>query len=425
MRAKTPLIACLLALVVGAGPVAAARQAQGKRPRPSDIPPAEVVTDTAPNSLTVFNDYATPEQTFSSRRAVVHFVTLGIDAPPLNDDDENGVPDYVERVGDAADTAIAYYERRGFARIPSDSGGPDGRPDVYVSRFAPGYLGVALPTSDAEGGAFIAVSNNLDPSAGRSFCSLYGTVAHEVFHLVQFSYYAADAEPALPGWVLEGSAVAMESRVYSDLSDLATTLQLRHWFAAPERTIVSQTYGASLLWRDVDGRSPQLLGTYLRRLAASPGAAAGPALVSTYRHVTGKAFAGAFSDFALRAIGDYPAQLAPLRTLAPGTRAHRSVAPLAIHYLRLRVPRRGRYSVRLTFGARDAAARAAVGYQLESAVAGYPSQPGHIVPHISRGGRTLTFTIPSRLRQSERFAYPTLVVSNGAGRPISYSVSAR
>ena len=113
----------------------------------------------------------------------------GVDAPPLNDDDADGVPDYVERVGDAADTAIAYYERRGFARILPDAAGPDVRPDLYISRFAPGYFGVAFPAADAEGGAFVAVSNALDPSPATSLGSLYGTVAHELFHLMQFSYF--------------------------------------------------------------------------------------------------------------------------------------------------------------------------------------------------------------------------------------------
>ena len=48
---------------------------------------------------------------------------LGIDAPPLNDDDANGVPDYVQRIGDAADFALDYYERRGFrSRDPTRPG---------------------------------------------------------------------------------------------------------------------------------------------------------------------------------------------------------------------------------------------------------------------------------------------------------------
>src|SRR5262245_56152009 len=96
------------------GSVSAANAAT-KRPRPSDVVAAETVV--APNDFQVYNEYASPERTYSSLRAVVHYVVVGIDAPPLNDDDGDSVPDYVERVGEAADRALAYYERRGF-RLP-------------------------------------------------------------------------------------------------------------------------------------------------------------------------------------------------------------------------------------------------------------------------------------------------------------------
>jgi hypothetical protein len=142
--------------------------------------------------------------------------------------------------------------------------------------------------------------------------------------------------------------------------------------------------------------------------------------------VTGRAFADAFARFARWAAGDYPAQLTPLRTVAPGARSNGSVAPFAIHYLRLRVPRRDRFAVIVSLPTASASVRAALTYQLESMIAGNPSLPGRILPRVSKDGRTLTFTIPRRLRESERFAYPTLVVSNGsATRPASYSLSVR
>jgi hypothetical protein len=53
--------------------------------------------------------YTTAESTYESASVVVHCVTVGLDAPPLNDDNHNGVADYVEQVGAAADAAFAYY----------------------------------------------------------------------------------------------------------------------------------------------------------------------------------------------------------------------------------------------------------------------------------------------------------------------------
>jgi hypothetical protein len=204
------LVAALVFLVFA---IPQASGAPWLRPRPSDVPAGSAHTSVAPSEVELFNDFATPERVFPSGRAVVHYVGVGIDAPPLNDDDESGVPDYVERVGEAADIAVAYFERRGFRAIRPDSGGPDARPDIYVSRFTPGVLGVALPSARAQGGAFVAVSNALDPSPQESFGSVYGTVAHELFHLTQFSYAEADTALPFPSWVLEGTAAAIESRV--------------------------------------------------------------------------------------------------------------------------------------------------------------------------------------------------------------------
>ena len=167
--------------------LATASAADAKRPRPDAAAGAQ--TAVAPNGFQLYNEYASPESTYASERVVVHYVVLGIDAPPLNDDDHDGVPDYVERVGEAADRSLTYYERRGFHAPLEDVGGPDSRPDLYISRFAPGTFGVALPAVNADGGAFAVIANNLDPSAERSLASLYGTVAHELFHLVQFSYF--------------------------------------------------------------------------------------------------------------------------------------------------------------------------------------------------------------------------------------------
>jgi hypothetical protein len=302
------------------------------RPRPDAIPPGQVYTDIAPSALRVYNDYATPARVYDAARVDVHYVTQGPDAPPLNDDDADGVPDYVQRVAAAADTAVAYFERRGFAPIAADAAGPDSSPDIYISRFTPGYFGVAFPATEADGGAFVAVANSLDPSPSRSLGSVDGTVAHELFHLVQFS--ASSRGSQLPSWVLEGMAAAMENRVFPSLDDIVASLQLRGWFASPQHRITEQSYGSQLLWGYLDLRVPHLLLTFLRE-ARRPSA---EALARTYGRLTGRSFREAFHRFALWVAGDYPERLTPLR-LADGSTG--AVPPLAVHYLR--VPRAARH----------------------------------------------------------------------------------
>ena len=402
----------------------ATSSAAEKRPRPSDVPGAQ--TTIAPNLFQVYNDYVSPERTYSSERVVVHYVVLGIDAPPLNDDDADGFPDYVERIGEAADRALACYQRRGFRAPLADEGGPDTRPDLYVSRFSPGMLGVAFPAAEAAGGAFAVVSDNLDPSAERSFASADATVAHELFHLVQFSYFAGEAEPSLPTWILEGTASAMETRANPDLDDLVSTIQLRRWFSSTERSITTQSYGAQLLWRQLDSEQPKLLPALFRRLAARPFAGEGEgAVAATYARIAGEPFQPAFQRLAVSVAADYGNAIDPAFSLRPGTIRRRHVEPLAVHYVRPVLPRGGAYSISVTFPRVRATALATLTYELESDVAGEPPRFVRIGGRSSDGGRTRTFAVPAPVRASARLANPLLVVSNGGLRPAFYVVSAR
>jgi hypothetical protein len=394
--ARRILIVALLAFMLFS------QSAAATRPRPDAIPPNQVYTDIAPNALRIFNDYATPSRVYSSTRAVVHYVTAGPDAPALNDDDEDGVPDYVERVAEAADMAIGYYKRRGFAGIAADTGGPDSSPDVYISRFAPGYFGVAFPASDADGGAFVAVSNSLDPSPVRSLGSMYGTVAHELFHLVQFSSSARGSD--LPEWALEGMAAAMENRVFPSLDDIVTSLQLRGWFAAPQRGVTGQTYGSQLLWRFLDADAPGLLSAFLH--TARPATAA-MRLAASYQLLTHRPFGNAFHRFALWVAAEFPKRTTALRTVRAQVRG--SVASLAIHYLRLA---RDLRSVRIRFAGR--AGKASVLFE-RARRPGLPPLTRQLVATPS--GQGTSWTIP-------RGGTATLIVSNGdTAGTVSYRVA--
>jgi len=411
------LAAVVLALV-------AASPAQAKRPRPNDVPAAQ--TTIAPNDLQLYNEYASPESTYASERVVVHYVVLGIDAPPLNDDDRDGVPDYVQRVGEAADDALGYYERRGF-RVPlPDDGGPDSRPDLYISRFSPGTLGVAFPAANADGGAFAVISNSLDPSAERSFASVYATVAHELFHLVQFSYFARGAEPILPPWILEGTAAGLESRVYPELDDLVSSLQLRHWFSATQVPLTEQSYGAQLLWGYLDAREPRLLPALLARLGEHR--KQGDDLhdvAGTFVRVAGAPLAPVFTRFALSVAALHAHDIRPLFDLRRDGTHRVTVAPLAVHFVRPVLPRRGSYAIRVRFPRGRETASATLTFELEDDIPGRPASFRRVAGRWSEGGRSVTFAIPRALRADPRLLVPRLVVANGGEQPVRYVVSVR
>jgi hypothetical protein len=384
-----------------------------RRPRPSEVPAAD--TALAPDGFQMYNDYATPERTYSSRSTVVHYVVAGIDAPPLNDDDADGTPDYVERVGDAADHALGYYERRGFAKPLPDEGGPDARPDIYVSRFSPGMLGVSFPSVKAQGGAFVVVSNNLDPSPERSFASIYATVAHELFHLVQFAYFRG-SDPAIPTWILEGTAAALEARVNPELDDLVSTIQMRRWFTATEQSMTTQSYGAQLLWGWLDARQPRLLPSLFARLAQHSAPGEGEhAVASTYARVAGEPFAAAFHRYTVAVAADYADDV------DAGREPRRAVlAPLSVRYLRISLPRSGHSSLSVTFPRGRGGAAATLVYRVESNVSGQPARARPVSPHLGAGGRTAAFTVSAGSHESA-----LLVLSNGGEGAVPYLVAGR
>jgi hypothetical protein len=214
--------------------------------------------------------------------------------------------------------------------------------------------------------------------------------------------------------------------VYPELGDIVATLQLRGWFAAPERSITSQTYGSQLLWYYLDTLVPRFLPAALTRLAGPVSGDGAKALTETFRRVTGKRFAPVFHDFALAAADAFGDQISPLRSLRVPGGYGSSVAPLAIHYVKLSVPRRGTHVVRVTFRNGLTEAHAALTYQLETSLPGHPKAFLQIVPRTTTNSPTLTFEIPGSLRRSERFTKPMLVVTNGSpNRLARYVVGTR
>jgi hypothetical protein len=212
--------------------------------------------------------------------------------------------------------------------------------------------------------------------------------------------------------------MAMEGRVFAQLDDIVASLQLRRWFDNLQMSLTMQTYGSQLLWRYLDERQPRLLPLYLRHLAGSRTAGTGAAdLAATYTRVSGHPFAPAFKRFATWVAGEYAARIRPWRTLAVGRRLRGSVAPLAIHYLRL--PRSTRA---LTFHATSGRPGVVLTYELESEYAGRAAVTRRLQAREADGA--LLFTIPQKLRRSPQLGLTTLVVANGdPSRPAVYSVS--
>ena len=214
--------------------------------------------------------YTAPAVAYTGGRVVVHYVTEGRDAPLAGDVDEDGTPDYVEEIAEAADAALGQFERLGFKAPLPDTGGPDGRPDLYVKRPEQGILGIAVSHRFADGGAFLLIHPGLDTAANvLQDVSLRATVAHELFHLIQFAYTPGGE---MPRWISEGTASAAEAIAYPDLDETNWFLQVGGWLDEPWRPLhdeefhCDRCYGGALWWLTLHQDDPGLLPAYFDRI---------------------------------------------------------------------------------------------------------------------------------------------------------------
>lgn len=158
----------------------------------------------------------------------VHWTATGGSAPPNGDRDGDNVPNQVEATLAAAVTSWKVIVKQLNFRAPL----PDGRSrydggnqkfDIYLantgSKEVAGYVASDDPRLRAKSdyryrdvSAFMVVDNDFNAKQfpqGTSEGQLRTTVAHELFHAVQFAYdHAEDL------WFSEGTATWVEDRVF-------------------------------------------------------------------------------------------------------------------------------------------------------------------------------------------------------------------
>jgi hypothetical protein len=174
--------------------------------------------------------YAVPEEPpVCSRNGCIHYVASTADAPDLSDTDPaNGIPDYVEAASAVLEevwteqvTELGY--RRPKSDLTSANNGGDGRIDVYLADVGDDGLYGYCTTDDPNAidpnttyrsydfSAYCVVDNDYAefPPPSRGLDGLRITMAHELFHAVQFAYDAYE-----DAWFMESTATWMEDEVY-------------------------------------------------------------------------------------------------------------------------------------------------------------------------------------------------------------------
>jgi len=203
------LAAVLLATAPGCGAPTAELELRSLDPFSQRLRP------TNPGALFSFDSGATVlSHDSTGGRFKIWYATDTSDAVPLADDDQSGVPDFVELAADTFDQVITHYvDTLGFRPPVDDTAvgaaddGGDARFDVYLVDFAGmgdgafGLDGCLTGTNQCAG--HMSVENDFAGYGYPSYSQAITILAsHEFFHAIQAAY---DAEQS--SWWTESTAV--------------------------------------------------------------------------------------------------------------------------------------------------------------------------------------------------------------------------
>lgn len=293
-------------MAVGAACLTLACEADVGATRAAQRPDTPDTTDLPP----VFGDADVVETHDSAGgRFRVHFTRAGQHAVPLDDDDMDGTPDYVQEVGEEYERVLAFFtDELGFAAPLSDADVPDNggddRFDVYLLDFPPGADGsfrrdeCTLAPTRCPG--HMLQENDF---AGRGYPSRSVATrilaSHELFHAVQAGY---EAEPGVV--VGEGTAVWASEAYDPSLDDFESFVG--GYLSRPERSLGQEptgpvdpfSYGAGLFFRFLEERHDRGVIRELWETPAPGGAIDWLAALDAVLATRGSSFPEAFAELA-------------------------------------------------------------------------------------------------------------------------------
>ena len=172
----------------------------------------------------------------------IHYDFEGSDAPNQIDNNDNGIPDYVDQVGIAADYSDSILVNiLNFS--PIEIHDDDQKYDIYIQDMGQGYYGVNNLDSDSlgnhTGSSYIKIDNEYEEGEyyTTGIEAMKITVAHEYFHAIQRSYRLEFNTQTL--FLYEMSSTWVEDVIYPDIDDYIDDGWLLSFFDNPEQNITS------------------------------------------------------------------------------------------------------------------------------------------------------------------------------------------
>ncbi len=183
----------------------------------------------------------------------LHYDTTGVDAINLVDNNNNSIPDYL-------DSAIIYLKKSYQVEVielgwnaplsdeftlNGDNNGGSGAIDVYFAELADDGYGfadnVAIKNQNGQSGYLILDNNYTDKIfKSKEFEALKVTIAHELHHVIQFSYTSNLPWPI----VLEMLSTYMENKVFPETLDMKNYVDsLFRTPTASQLSVGDYTYG--------------------------------------------------------------------------------------------------------------------------------------------------------------------------------------
>ena len=189
------------------------------------------ITDLYGSSVTVLS-YVSPDKHFR-----IHYISdsANIDSVPITDDNNDSVPDFVEKFADILDYV---WEKEinsmGYNAPPSDEVlGGDCLLDVYLADI-PAYGYTQIDENMPASAVYMILDNdfsgfpeNLNPG-GSEEGAMKVAAAHEFFHTVQFQI---TEDILVNGWWMEASATWIEDYIYPEVDDYVNYIY--DWFQSP------------------------------------------------------------------------------------------------------------------------------------------------------------------------------------------------